>query len=267
MSEKNFFGGREHTEDIVLYLPSDVRSSYMENRTSHFITEIHPALELSNNADVRLLECIVPRMFENITAGNNEVIVSNMYDGEEERNVYKIKQGYYETVSELLNQISQYLPQSITIVRDKLNDKIRIKLTEEAITHKTILKLSPYLAAILGFITRTEFTNDGSILMEKNVKTRGQIRIYRGDVLPDLRFSTYCFYIYLDIVKQSRVGDSFSNILSIIPTYDSSIDPVNHPYMHKILERPQPVQINRRYIKLIEIKICDSLGEIIHFNG
>ncbi|XP_064478330.1 uncharacterized protein LOC135391796 isoform X1 [Ornithodoros turicata] len=108
--------------------------------------------------------------------------------------------GYYATPQALLNAINQRVGERARFSFDGTEQKCKIRLSEGTST----LRLSEYLAVLLGFESRTVFTGDEDATSSV-------------EVLLEPPFHN--IIVYTDIVEPTYVGSGKKPILKILPFY------------------------------------------------
>ena len=138
-------------------------------------------------------------------------------------------------------------------------NKFQITLApDESIT------LSKQLATLMGFKRRKFDCNlidlDKCYNVEQDDKNTDFL-IYTADYISDLDANAHSMFIYTDIIRDTLVGNTYAPLLrnvNVVPKRDN--------YVQRSYDRIHYAKVNSNRINNIEIKICNSLGELIKFN-
>ena len=275
----------ERTE-IDLYLPSNSKCDFFENKTSHFYVDLERPLILKNGSTCAVEEVIYSNRFYNIIPPYNKIIVKQWTDPEEKKPetfTCRVKNGFYSEPALLVRHINNELENKSvrsSLLYDPIREKVKLKLydTEEIILH-------PSLAAILGFVEKHHFRNEnlfrdgihGSYYVcnkldyfegseecpDRVGSSENEPIVLLAENAVNLYHFSSVFYIYSNIVENTIVGNSEVPILAVMNT--NSMERRNT--VANIIDNPRYIKLNTNFVKLIEIKICDSVGELISFNS
>jgi hypothetical protein len=151
----------------------------------------------------------------------------------------KLEQSYFETGSSLIKAFNKKtLPLGVKFTINKL----RVKLSK--LPKGVTIKLQNNMEFVLGFKNK--------ILDTVGVIGAYNIRLQRGIL---------SLYIYMSILENNLVGDVYVPLLRNVAI-------VKHAYgnmIHRIIENPIYVPINRKIVRSIEVQISDDSGENITF--
>ena len=87
-----------------------------------------------------------------------------------------------------------------------------------------------------------------------------ELLYYTADYISDLNAGIHSMFIYTDIIRETLVGNTFSPLLRNI-----NVVPKRDIYIQRSFDRVHYMKLNSNRINNIEIKICNSLGELIKF--
>lgn len=84
---------------------------------------------------------------------------------------------------------------------------------------------------------------------------------FDGEYTPRLSKGIFSLFIYINIVCETLVGDSYVPLLRSIhiPTAEYGTT------VHQNIENPIYIKLNRNEIKDIEVQICDDSGVLVPF--
>ena len=235
----------------TIFLPSNAKCDYFENKTSHFVTDLAEPINLKPGAKIALAEIIYPNSIMNVFEPMTEIHLLKKRG---------IKTGHYNKT--ILGKNYRNIEQLIRVINGaiksaKMESTLRVNnktgLCEIIVESEETIKVHRKLANILGFIDKVEFANVGN--------TPSLPRAYAGDVVPDINLLTFSLYIYSDIVYPTRVGNTIVPILGIIHC-DSRLD---SQYTHRTLPILNYIPVIGNVLSKIELKITDTTGDLIHF--
>ena len=156
----------------TIFLPSNAKCDYFENKTSHFVTDLAEPINLKPGAKIALAEIIYPNSIMNVFEPMTEIHLSKKRG---------IKTGHYNKM--ILGKNYRNIEQLIRVINGaiksaKMESTLRVNnktgLCEIIVESKETIKVHRKLANILGFNDKVEFANVGN--------TPSLPRAYAGDV-------------------------------------------------------------------------------------
>ena len=244
-------------ELTTLYLPSNTKCDYFENKTSHFKIDFTETIPLRPGAKVALSEVIYPNSVLNVYAPINKIHCVKILKQPGEDNLHArkfikhIPEKYYDNAQQILDAINSSLQESgmgSALSLDETTGKCYIHANpgETLNLHKT-------LSNLLGFFDRTRF---------KAGRNQEGRQSYISQVVPEVSLLTYSLFIYSDIVYPTKVGSSEVPVLGILKC---DTEKTASQYKHETLPILNFVPVIGSTLSSIEIKITDTTGEPIRF--
>ena len=242
------------SESFYVVLVSNVVTDIFKNTPNHFTTPLAVPISLVDEAyEVGLAAISYCHSFYNIIWPLN-VVTLNKLDLEAKNTdtfMYDMSNGYYPTAKTFCDQYDKERPEGYNskCEFDKLNEKIKIIVPEwESV------QFNPELARMLGFKSK-----DGVFPWFKGRKRKGKF-VFKARYVADMSPSMSSLYIYSDIVRDMRVGNSFASLLTTV-----GIRGKHGETIHEIFTEPQYVPVRGTDIKNIEIMITDDAGRDVVF--
>ena len=246
-------------KSFYVILPSNVKSSSNNNKTSHYITPLPRALELpSKDWEVALVEINYPYSFYNVLPPLNVVYLGIQRGPTVQLFTRQIEPGFYRSIDTLIAAINDTIPNIFkgffkkemlnyeNDSSDDLKDGVTVVLAKNE-----FIEIHSDIAEMFGF-TSALFDNRGEAAKQrKKIKSKSQ---------PVLGTDLYNLYVYSNIVKDTLVGDRFVPLLRTI-----SVDGKNGDYIQKVFETPHYLPLANDFFQHIEIKVADDLGQCIRF--
>lgn len=163
--------------------------SYSNNSPTHFFNILNNRIHLNDSWMVGLSEIHIPLTCDNVILGQNIIWYDNVK--------YKIAQGYYSTVQQLLDELN------------KINSSIKFEYSNIVTVHVDdsikSLRLSSILALQLGFEPNINILKDSHIPKQ-----------------PFLNIGyPHQMFVYTDIIQPQFVGDTKAPLLRIISITDN----------------------------------------------
>jgi hypothetical protein len=233
---------------FYMVLPSNVRNiSGTNNQTGHYTTYLPKSLSVDKDKwKVAIVDISYVTSWFNVTMDTCAVIIRGKDIAETKQHI-PLK--HYSDVQSLVNAIMTILDaSSVTSYIMYHNNRVVIY-----VQHGTSLTLHDMTAAMLGFRI-THF--DASTLPGEHLNTP-----YRATLSPNVHLPLQHLYIYSNLVEQVVVGDTYAPLLQVVPVQNGSFGTVQY---HQFLN-PLYMSLAMDDISVIEIKLCDDLGNIVKF--
>jgi hypothetical protein len=166
--------------------------------------------------------------------------------------LYSIHSGRYTKPEDLLTALRLAIPeegrQNVVFHYNRFSGKISIHLSNNALISfdtAQLFGIHSSLGSLLGFSTTG--------ILSGNVTSHVPVSIE----------TTQNIFIYCDLIKPIRLADTLAPLLAIVSVNDDN----TRKYIHERYQFPNYLEISRREITHISIKICHNSGEEIQFNG
>jgi len=262
---------------FTVSLPSNASTDlFPENKLSHFRVQLANRILLSPGLyEVGLSQISFVNNILTLNSKNNDHVISckKDYDGK----LVELPHIKYDTITQLVKIISHLLRAAFvektspqvpgrennnegedTDSDDGIKKKEDFFLYDKSI-HRVIfyrpkfnaarnqydIEISEKLASILGF-EQTLF--------------EGRTKHLVADYAPDLMAGAHNMFVYCNLIRPQYIGDKMGRLLRILPLTgdDAQSNNINFnpPYFY-------PLELNE--IDTIEIKLCNEIGEPIHF--
>ena len=235
----------------IIFLPSNTKCDYFENKTSNFVVDLSEPITLKIGAKIALAEIIYPNSIMNVFEPMTKIHLSKKKGIKTGHFNRTIPGKNYRNMEQLIRTINT------AIKGAKMESTLRVNnrtgLCEIIVESEETIEIHRKLANILGFFDKVQFANVGNTLASP--------RAYVSDVVPDINLLTFSLYIYSDIVYPSRVGDKNVPILGIIHC-DTHLD---SQYTYRTIPILNYIPVIGNVLSKIEIKITDTTGDLIHF--
>ena len=255
--------------DLVSNASMDI---YPENTVSRFTNKLSTPLELNG-----LWKCAINEIFHplNFIPNKRKVpfqmigIISGrveLYD----KNIYEFEYTETDKIESLLKDLNaamtkfarkdEFIPPNFS-----LNEKKKVVLTAGEKKHfgEGLQPLMIYpnimdqdIYTLLGF-DQTKYLKN-SLKLEK-----GKKNTLTASYLPDLEVRSNLLLIYSDLVTPHHVGDSYSELLRVVPLSKGSYESVGH----LSFSNPYYYQIKKSRVESISILLCDETGQQIKFKS
>ena len=278
----------EYSEEVI-YLPSNSKCNFFENKTAHFITQLITPLQVNPADRIALTEIIYPTRFYNISSPFNKVVIHYKAGEDTILETKYLPPGFYQDSKEFIGALNKLIPRSM---KTKFRYNEVTGKTKIAVGSHEFVRFEPKMSALLGFMDKTTFENTKSDIIREGFdfdadpSAPADIPLYAAiDVLNEggadiehadealekfespmplnLRLSTFALFVYCNVIKETYIGDTMAPILAIVNT-----DPNNQTEeAHVTVDRAQFVPLCTSYLSLIEIRITDSQGELIPFKS
>lgn len=231
--------------DFYLTLLSN--SSYQhfpDNKTSSFTAKLPKSLELDGNYEVALCEIVFPQAIENVSQGNNSIIIETTVTDslgdlyEIYRDEFKIEVGYYHNLDDLVFAVNQSLIKNIDqlsdedfisydlssnriIVNEKAAERIvkfhddkwppSVDFSKEA-AEKNV-KWSPSN----DFSKKTQIRFENRLALQLGFTPLNCVFSHLASHQPLLAFGfSETFMVFMDIVEPQIVGDIYGQVLKTV---------------------------------------------------
>ena len=221
----------------TIYLPSNTKCDYFENKTSNFVVDLSEPITLKPGAKIALAEIIYPNSIMNVFEPMTKIHLLKKEDIKTQHYNKMIPGKNYRNIEQLIQIINAAIKNSKMESTLRVNN--RTGLCEIIAETEETIEIHRKVANILGFFDKVQFANV-------------------GNRIPLLTFS---LYIYSDIVYPTHVGDKNVPILGIIYC-DTHLD---LQYTHRTLPILNYIPVIENVLSKIEIKITDTTGDLIHF--
>jgi hypothetical protein len=240
--------------DFFIVLPSNVIcQEYPDNKTSHYFTKLPKVLHLKGTWEVALTEIHYPHTWYNIPT-DIACITLVKYDqpraGRRSR-PFCLPGGYY-TPLEICKEINYHIKRTMRNYKGRLsfnerNRKMAISLDpcEKVILHEKFAKA-------LGFIRFSTFDNTVGLVKLKVI----------AEHAVDLSLSVHNIFVYSNIVKDTLVGDTYTNLLRIV-----SVESKPGSHISKVFTHPYYHELNTNTLNVIEISTRDFEGNLIRYES
>lgn len=250
--------------DFYIILPSNVNApEFPNNKTNNYITPLPYPIELPGEWECGIAEINYCHSWYNINRGENEIKYAYKLKDKKRERIKIIEPAYYSDEQALVNILNKRKPNGFQgdFRFSLFNHKFQLILAP----HESIV-LTKQLATLMGF-KRTSFDCVLSNIdfrkcynveqLDKNT----DFLVYTADYTSDLNANIHSMFIYTDIVRETLVGNIYAPLLRNV-----NVVPKNDTYVQRSFDHIHYMKLNSNRINNIEIKICDSLGELIKFN-
>lgn len=229
-------------DDFYLTLPSNADKG---SNASTFRIVLPRIIKLTEDWEVALVELIYPYSWYNVD--NSKPIVS-LETTEETITLImsKLKTGHYRQINDLLNAISESLPEQyrgyVALEHDEKSNRVEIKLKDPVIA----LHIPPFLLYMLGYNLNDQEQNNHTVLYSPGIRQNTGIAPHP----PDMRAGLSIFYVYCDIVEHSVVGNKLAPLLRAVAVQGQFGDIIDNIFVH-----PHYVPVLKKNFDSIEIDI------------
>ena len=235
----------------TIFLPSNTKCDYFENKTSNFVVDLSEPITLKPGAKIPLAEIIYPNSITNVFESMTKIRLSKKRGIRIWRYIETIPSKNYHNTEQLIRVINRAFKNAKMESTLQVNN--RTGMCEITVEREETIDIHRKLANILGFFDKVQFANVGNPIPLP--------RLYISDVVPDVNLLTFSLYIYSDIVYPTHVGDKNVPILGIIHC-DTGLD---SQYTQKTVPVLNYIPVTGNVLSKIEIKITDTVGDLIHF--
>ena len=246
----------------TIYLPSNTKCDYFENKTSHFKVDLLKPIPIKAGSKIALSEIIYPNSIMNVYESMCQISLRRLDNQINPTTVETIPEKNYRSAEQLIRALK-------TVIKNhRMKSVVRLNkdtsLCEIKMEPGETMQIHRKLANILGFLETEEFTSTG--ITDKPELTNiahvaKDTSLYRAQVVPDTTLLTFSLYIYSNLIENSHVGDSNVPILGIIHC-DTDL---KTRYTHRTVPILNFVPVIGNVLSHIEIKITDTTGDLIHF--
>ena len=211
---------------------------YPTNTAAQFTTKLPHQIALEGDWEVALTEISVPITLDNVTKETCFVELSTWTS--ERTYKYAVESGYYDSLVQLMNSLSEVLvDKGITFAL--WTDKAKMENNGDY-----QLCFSPSLAKKLGFNHLTHYSSGHYIARNP----------------PDMSPETVpALFVYCDALEHVVVGDLMAPLLRIVDMKRTA----DNGRMHKILNPPLYVPLQKKNFDTIEINIMTDTGKPVPF--
>ncbi len=236
-------------EDFYVVLPSNVRNITGERNTpGHYITYLPKPITLDSDAwKVALVDVSYFSTWHNITPANCQIQGLGP-DGPYE---VDIRTGYYKTLDKLVHFVNKALQRAGLTATLTLNADTG--LCRLNVPSGEVITLDSSVSEMLG-LESTYFPSKHPST-DYNAASRGDMGI---SMLNDI-------YLYSDVVETRIVGDTYAPLLRTMPALASTDK--RGRMTHREFLNPHYLSLSTGQISVIEIKLCDDIGNVIRFDG
>jgi hypothetical protein len=259
--------------DFYLTLPSNSSMQYYPNNTlSAFTTHLPNGVELHGEWEVGLVEIQYPRNWYNVPSDiegrtfTTHRGLANHPVGPVPEFRFTISEGYYATVEELLNEITNKGNLEMVrglMVRTEFNPttgRLMIITKNETIYREIWAEYNPTSGKV---VFNTE--NQTIYVPTPVQKMLGMTKNYfdmissQNDGFASIE-RLYPLYIYCDVIEPRIVGDHQVPLLRIVPVEGKRADVVTHIY-----KNVHYVRVKKKHFQTIKIDIKDHTGSKVAF--
>lgn len=249
-------------EDFYITLPSNTDTKY-QNTNSNFKIPLAETLMLDNQWEVGLTEIYIPNYIYNIFNPHNEIMTYNVDPNTPECNNRKIiiPEGKY-AAADFKQVVNQHFEK-----------------TKHTFGNITI----PCKHFMFNFNEYTKKMNfwlkGGTYLKIPSKKLQNYLGIDRTTLIADPRRDlsfipaahpcnfedeTVHLFVYTNIIRKTQIGNIFAPILRIVNLDEEETK--KKDYLHRIYENPQYHNLSFKNINEIEIKLCNTEGDVVKFH-
>lgn len=235
-------------DNFHIYLPSSVKNSVIENKISHYITELNTPLMLDPNLryEAALIYISYPRSVHNISDG-----FFNYYSPTFETIVgSNLPSGLYTGPEQLIQAFKTAMDPDDVYYHFGFNET----------SHKMYVTCKPFSGLAKPFL-------EMSSNLQSTTGFKGPINKLHttvGAYSYDFQSWSSNFYIYTNLIDHVAVGDIHSPLLAIIAYKPSGL--FAQQVQHEI-SNPVYVPIRTNVIKTIEIEILNKASVHIPFSS
>lgn len=256
-------------DDFFVVLRSGKSNDYFPtNTTAHFTTYLPQEVKLQDNWSVALLEANVPMTFFHVPKDNKRNVIRDLKIFQipdpkptadkggtidlKERTDYHLPSGIYYKIEDVvlaLNSIKS-LSSHLRFAYHEDGGYVSVTTICQKTCSKHVITLSPEIAKIMGYSTRT-------LNLYNPCSLKGDAPADVTSLLPKQIF------VYTDICEPYITGDVQSRLLGIIP-----IDTSNYRYgcvqMHSVIT-PRFLPVMTSSFRTIEMDLRDESGRPVSF--
>lgn len=196
---------------------------------------------------VGLREIAFPRNWKNLQDGWIQIHFNEL----DRTTKFLLKSGYYDSVSDLLEQVHQllinaHIEKQVVLYYDDITARVILQNKSDHL----LISFSSQIKGILGFVSRREFYFD------KGVHT--------GDRAVDMTEGFSSLYVYTNIVENRLVGDSLVPLLRTVP-FDTGKRRSIHQWIQ--FQHVEYLPVINSNSDVIEINIRRDDGTLVAFEG
>lgn len=194
--------------DFYVILPSNSSSKdFPDNKLFNFTVKLSQQLPVNENWVVGLSEIQFTSSYNNVRNGFIKITSSK----HSSPIVFNLQDGYYESVEQLVEKITQLLNNShmddkLTLHYDKIINKTLLKVYDSQVNFG--IGFSENLSNMMGFNQHCSLDNSNDNFYYAGVHRESAADIHEG-------FNT--MFIYTDIVTSQLVGDAYVPLLRAVP--------------------------------------------------
>ena len=222
-----------------LTLPSNASMDcYPNNTVAKYTTKLPRNIDLEGDWEVSLSEISVPVDFHNVSENQCHLkvtttknVISTLY----------VPAGYYETIGKLLGVVNQ-LVRDMNITFSKYKKKVKLRNEGDY-----VVMFNEALGRILGFEDMLVYYPGTTYLAKYDV----QLAVKTVETL----------FVYCDVLEHVVVGDVMAPLLRIVDMKHAT----ENGRMHKILNPPLYVPLQKKNFDTIEINIMCDTGNVVPF--
>ncbi|GFV34582.1 uncharacterized protein TNCV_1448881 [Trichonephila clavipes] len=220
-------------------LPSSLDVS-LENKISHFKTQLPSPVCLNGAWEVGLSEIIYPHSWLSVNKTNNYFLYK-AGDGNISSTVKRtIDVGCYETMLDIISAVQLVLPKNpnrFTIIYNKATKRVKINAVQGSSLHLE------NLGELLGF--------------KRNAIIIGNMK---SEFVADAWSNFSVFYVYSDLISPQIVGDTQAPLLRIVRTKGKDGETISQYY-----DRPQYLPLVRHSFQTIQSELRLNSGDFVPF--
>lgn len=181
-----------------------------------------------------------------------------------ERIEFSIKPGQYEDISMLVSKLNfqtvEHADNRITFSYIKELDMVRCNITV-AKNSRFTLSMADNLLYMLGYQDTRVFGTREYTTRKLNASKTKQTYTYEADHHPEMNPTSFCFFVYSDIVRPLMFSDVYAPLI-FYSTYTGKHGEYSHERVKEILYRP----IDVNFVQEIGVEIRDSSGFLVDFS-
>ncbi|MCP3664971.1 MAG: hypothetical protein GY696_21155 [Gammaproteobacteria bacterium] len=230
-----------HANDFFVVLPSNSSLNYFpDNGPAKFRTHLATPIQLKGKWEVALAEIHYPHTWFTV----EDMTMFSYYDGIELYNTVALKPGYYETmdnvIEEITGQFGNDAKENINIRYHFPKNKVEVELKSNAEIWWSLKSMAKLFGS-----RQPKSVEGGRYLLDDHINYK-------------LGVST--LYVYTDIISPMLVGDSAVPLLKTVHVEGGHGDAIAKTY-----SKLHYVPLSTNNFQTIEINISDDLGKLISF--
>lgn len=262
-------------DDFYITLRSDASPlEFSSNTTAKFSNNLPAEIRLTGSDwRIGLVSISYPYTFRNIRKNHNELIISALDDSENKQKIiFKIPEGYYQTVEEILKILNSQIRQKLIEINKLINyDREAGSIFSDTLTIdekslKVIVnkKIISEFRNIFKSVERIYFSGNLATIMGFDMERHDLQHNFESEHTANLNFGISPeIFLYINIIYPQLIGHTSSEVIEIFPTLDhrSKFSGI----IQKKFPAPHYVKILTKNFRTIDVQLKNNLNEYIEF--